>query len=192
MRSLCVAVGLALASANAMAADFGIGISARSDDGWLYVPIDVSKSFRIEPSVRYSSSDTSFTVNGGYEDSRDSNALELGVGLFGVKHIAEQAHLYYGGRLAYVDSESTTVQAGSFGGVIRGEGSSDGYRIGPTLGFEYIFGGHFSVGGEASYTYLELEGESTTRVGNGLSTSVSDSKQTSQGTQTQLIFRYMF
>lgn len=191
MRSLCVAVGLALASANAMAADYGIGVSARSDDGWLYVPIDLSKTFRIEPSVRYGSSEVS-SGGSSFTTSQESDRWELGVGLFGKKQITEQALLYFGGRLAYVDSQSTFVETGSFGSTIRGEGDQDGYRVGPTLGFEYIFGGHFSIGGEASYTFLDLEGESVTRTGSSQFPSRSESEQKSQGTQTQLIFRYMF
>ena len=53
MRKLYVAIGLALCSSSALAADFGIGVSARSDDGFLYVPIDVSKTFRIELSAAF-------------------------------------------------------------------------------------------------------------------------------------------
>ena len=189
MRSLCLAVGLALAATNALAADFGIGVSARSDDGWLYAPIDISKSFRVEPSVRYGSNELS--IDGGSLTSQESETWELGVGVFGIKKITDAAHIYYGARLAYVDSETSSTQTSGFGSVIRGESTQDGYRIGPTLGVEYLFGGHFSIGGEASYTYLDVEGESKTRTGNFGFSSI-DTEQTSQGTQTQLIFRYMF
>ena len=190
MRSLYVAVGLALCSGSALAADFGVGISARSDDGWLYAPINVSKAFRIEPSIRYGSSDLSFSDDSG-ADEQDTETWELGVGIFGLKQVTEAAHIYYGARLAYVDTESTIVQTSTFGTVIRSETTQDGTRIGPTLGFEYIFGQHFSVGGEASYTFLDLDGESTARVGN-FAASTMDIEQKSQGTQTRLIFRYMF
>lgn len=188
MRSLYVAVGLALCSGSALAADFGVGITARSDDGILYVPIDVSKTFRIEPSIRYGSSELKLSENGDLI-TQDSDTWELGVGVFGLKRVTDAAHIYYGARLSYVDTESTTVQP-SFGGQLRSESTQDGYRIGPTLGFEYLFGGHFSVGGEASYTFLDLEGESVTT---GTFTSlVTEVEQKSQGTQTRLIFRYMF
>ncbi|HEY0682933.1 MAG TPA: hypothetical protein VGD45_11430 [Steroidobacter sp.] len=190
MRSLYVAAGLALCSANALAADFGVGVSARSDDGFLYVPIDVSKTFRIEPSFRYGTTELSYTQDGEV-DGQDSETFEIGVGVFGVKQVTEAAHIYYGGRLAYVDTESTVTQPTSFGEVIRSESTQDGYRIGPTLGFEYIFGGHFSVGGEASYTFLKLEGESTASIGD-FSASTVETEQESNGTQTRLIFRYMF
>ena len=163
MRNLFVAIGLALASGGALAADFGVGISARSDDGWLYAPIDVSKSFRIEPSVRYGSSELNFSS--GSIERQDSETWELGVGIFGLKQITDAAHIYYGARAAYVNTESNITQT-TVSSIIRGESTQDGYRIGPTLGFEYLFGGHFSVGGEASYTFLDLEGETITRFGN--------------------------
>lgn len=189
MQRLFVAMGLVLASVSAAAADFGVGISARSDDGWLYVPIDVSQSFRIEPSIRYGSSELSFSS--GSLESQDSETWEFGVGIFGLKKITDAAHIYYGARLAYVDTESSSTQTSTIGTAIRGVSTQDGYRIGPTLGFEYLFGGHFSVGGEASYTFFDLEGESTTRFGN-FSSSTSSIEQKGQSTQTRLIFRYMF
>jgi hypothetical protein len=191
MRKLCVAAGLALCSGGALAADFGVGISARSDDGFLYVPVDITRSFRIEPSVRYVSNEQTFTQAFG-RDSQETKQWEAGVGVFGLKKVAETAHIYYGARVAYVDVQSTTVDEGSFGVPIYGKSDQDGYRIGPTVGFEYLFGGHFSVGGEASYTFLDVDGESSSRLGNGLSESTLKVEQKTNGTQTRLIFRYMF
>ena len=57
---------------------------------------------------------------------------------------------------------------------------------------EYLFGGHFSVGGEASYSFVDLEGESRARIGSGGSESTVKIEQKTNGTQTRLIFRYMF
>lgn len=190
MRSLCVAVGLALASSSALAADFGIGVSARSDDGMLYLPVNISKAFRIEPSVRYSSNESSIRQY-GYEDSQETDILELGLGIFGLKKITDAAHLYYGGRVSYVDSEATNLTPGPYGEFINGKTKQDGYRIGPTLGFEYLFAGHFSVGGEASYTFLDLDGEATTYYNTSYSSKVQMEQKT-HGTQTRLVFRYMF
>lgn len=189
MRSLFVAAGLALCSGSVLAADFGVGITARSDDGILYVPINVSKTFRIEPSIRYVSSDLELSEDGDLV-SQDTDSVELGIGVFGLKQVTDAAHIYYGARLAYVDTESTTLQP-TFGNQVRTESSQDGYRVGPTFGFEYLFGGHFSVGGEVSYTFLDLEGESTTTLGDFVLLQ-SGVEQKTQGTQTRLIFRYMF
>jgi hypothetical protein len=191
MRKLCVAVGLALCSGSALAADFGVGISARSDDGFLYVPVNITSSLRIEPSVRYISNEQTFTQTFS-EDSQETKQWELGVGVFGLKKVADAAHIYYGARFAYVDVQSTTVGEGSFGLPVYGKTDQDGYRIGPTVGFEYLFGGHFSVGGEASYMFLDVDGESSSRIGNGLSQSTLKTEQKTNGTQTRLIFRYMF
>jgi len=190
MRGWCMAGVLALCSSGVLAADFGIGVSARSDDGWLYVPIDVAKSFRIEPSIRYGTSEIEFS-EGDATEGQETETWEAGIGLFGLRHLTEAAHVYYGVRLAYVDIESTVIQSGILSQPIRSESTQDGYRISPTLGFEYVFGGHFSVGGEAAYSFLDVEGESTSRVGN-LDLSTLRTEQKSQGTQTRLIFRYMF
>ena len=189
MRNLLVAAGLAQCSSSALAADFGIGISARSDDGYLYAPINISKALRLEPSVRYGSSEFSYSEDDTV-DTQDTETWEFGVGIFGLRQVTDAAHIYYGVRLAYVDTESTVTQPGIFDDI-RSESTQDGTRIGPTLGFEYIFGGHFSVGGEASYTFLDLEGESRAQIGD-FELSTIETKQKSQGTQTRLIFRYMF
>lgn len=191
MRNLYVAVGLALCSTSVLAADFGLGISARSNDGILYVPIDISKSLRIEPNVRYASSELSFSQDSDQEDTQEQDTLELGVGVFGIKQITDAAHVYYGGRIAYVDAQSTSTDVSSFGQLLRSESNQDGYIIGPTVGFEYLFGQHFSVGGEVSYQFLDLEGDARSQIGT-FPESVTEIEQKSQSTQTRLIFRYMF
>lgn len=191
MRKLYVAMALALCSSSVPAADFGIGISARSDDGFLYVPIDITQSFRIEPSVRYVSNEYTYTQSFG-EDSSETEQWELGIGIFGLKKVTDAAHIYYGARVAYVDVQSSSVDESSYYVPIYSETDQDGYRIGPAVGFEYLFGQHFSVGGEASYSFLDVEGESTARLGNGLSQSTLETEQKTNGTQTRLIVRYMF
>src|SRR5690606_22645669 len=138
MRGWCMAGVLALCSSGVLAADFGIGVSARSDDGWLYVPIDVAKSFRIEPSIRYGTSEIEFS-EGDAAEGQETETWEAGIGLFGLRHLTEAAHVYYGVRLAYVDIESTVIQSGILSQPIRSESTQDGYRISPTLGFEYVF-----------------------------------------------------
>jgi hypothetical protein len=191
MRNLYVAVGLALCSTGVLAADFGLGVSARSEDGIVYAPIDISKSFRIEPSVRYASTEQSMQQSDISEDL-EAETLEVGVGVFGIKQVTDAAHIYFGARLAYVDVESTSNSVITFSRQ-RVETKQDGYRIGPTVGFEYLFGQHFSVGGEASYSYLDVEGKSISE-----STIITTRRETlnteqkTHGTQTRVIFRYMF
>lgn len=193
MRNLYVAVGLALCSTGVLAADFGLGISARSDDGIVYVPIDISKSFRIEPSIRYASTESPYVAEFG-RGRQDTENLEIGMGVFGLKQVMDAAHIYFGARLAYVDYKISNVDATTNSTTFT-DNNRDGYRIGPTVGFEYLFGQHFSVGGEASYSFLDLEGESTfRRSGPGYiwDPVKTDTEEKSHGTQTRLIFRYMF
>jgi len=192
MRNLYVAVGLALCSTSVLAADFGLGVSAKSDDGVVYLPIDISKSFRIEPNARYAHDDSSYEEY-GREQERDLEVLELGIGVFGLKQVTEAARFYFGARLAYVESKEFSY-GGTAHNTVRSNTELDGYRIGPTVGFEYSFGQHFSVGGEASYSFLDLEGKSASRFNSSgfVTNQLEDIEQKSQGTQTRLIFRYMF
>lgn len=173
MRNLVVAAGLALFASGAMAADFGIGVSARSDDGIIYVPIDFSESFRLEPSFRYYKNEiTQENIFGGTSVS-ESKLLELGIGIFGKSKVTEAAQIYYGGRLTRFDASN------SFGD------DSDGFGVAPTFGAEYVFGERFSVGGEVAYYFEDSDSEDN-------SSFTSDVENETQGTQTRLIFRFMF
>lgn len=199
MRTLCTSIVLTLCSSAALAADFGLGVSARSDDAWIFAPINVGKSFRIEPSVRYRSHKTSAADRPAsaflaVKATTKLEELEFGVGIFGVTKIMEAAQFYYGGRLAYLDRETTSTRILSDDGVAlsgsRQEISQDGYRIGPAIGFEYLVGEHFSIGGEASYSFVDLDGNSTYSA--DLVPSSYPKKEKTSGTTTQVIFRYMF
>lgn len=197
MRTLCTAACLALCSTGALAADYGIGVSAKSNDGWIYLPIDVSQSFRIEPSVRYSSNDISqVRSSDGDTFEQDSDNIEIGVGLFRRAKVAESARFYYGLRASYVKVESATVYTTTFfpgfTEVVRDETSQDGYRIGPAIGFEYLFGEHFSIGGEANYTFVDVEGDVTSTRSDSATVNRGNIEQKSSGTDTQLIIRYRF
>jgi len=195
VRVIFAAACLALCSTSALSAEFGLGVSAKSDDGWIYVPIEINDKYRVEPSVRYQSSEFSYSDPAGMSSDafrrQESDTLELGIGVFRLMKVAESAQFYFGGRVAYVDTKTTLGSTITYipGPIIstQSETSQDGYRIGPAIGFEYLFGEHFSIGAEASYTFLDLEGESG--VGSSFRTEI---EQKSNGTDTQFIFRYRF
>ncbi|MFC4309041.1 hypothetical protein ACFPN2_08115 [Steroidobacter flavus] len=172
MRNLVVAAGLALFASGAMAADFGVGVSAKSDDGVIYVPIDFSDKFRLEPSLRYYKEERN--DDPGFDS--ESDLLELGVGVFGKSKVTEAAQIYYGGRITYFDGSSKTGSSKT---------TVDGYGIAPTFGVEYVFGGHFSLGGEVAYAFEKTDSEDNSFFSN-------DIENETQGTQTRLIFRFMF
>lgn len=204
MRYLPTAICLALCSQSTLAADFGIGVSAKSDDAWIYAPIAISDKFRIEPSVRYGSTETAsrlVSVGGSsYQEDgfkQETETLEVGIGAFGLTKITDSTRVYYGARVSYVDTEIKTRESLPFrpsGSLTyRSRASQDGYRIGPAIGFEYLFGQHLSIGGEANYTFLDLDGEARASSENLSSTSsITKVEQKGSGTGTQLIIRYQF
>jgi len=194
MRKLYVAVGLALCSTGVLAADFGLGVSAKTDDGIVYLPIDLSKSFRIEPSVRYASSEFTSDDNDDTVQTSESEALEAGIGVFGLKQVTDAARIYFGARAAYIDSKDTVTNVYTDSRGVSSRTVSvtdqDGYRIGPAVGFEYLFGQHFSVGGEASYSFYKLEGDRKYK--GFITNSTEDFERKADGSETRLVFRYMF
>jgi len=170
MKRLLAVLGIAV-TAPAWAADVGVGVSARSDDATIYVPIDVNDTFRIEPLARYAK-DTSIFPGG--RTKRET--YEIGTGLFKLYPLTESIHIYYGGRLSYLNLKYDT---NFYGPAINSDRSrSDGYRIAPTLGFEYFFNKHLSIGGEAQWYYSDIEAD-----GQDLSAT---------GTNTNLILRLRF
>ena len=139
---------LAGCSSHVLAADFGVGVSVQSNDAWIYAPIDVTPSLRIEPSIRFVDSESesqtqssSFGMPIATSVKSESDQRELAVGLFGKTLLGESVRLYYGARAAYIDNETKQRIATRFQNsedVVEEESSLDGYRISPTLGFEYL------------------------------------------------------
>ncbi|MFC4309042.1 hypothetical protein ACFPN2_08120 [Steroidobacter flavus] len=175
MRSLLAVAGLALCSSGAFAADFGIGIAARStDDRSVYLPIDIGESFRIEPHLRYAK-------NEARNDVDFDKTLDVGVGVLGLRKVGEAARVYFGARLSYIESEYRSQPSG----FIFSQ-DVDGFAVAPTFGFEYLFGQHLSLGGELEYRFVDLEGNFRQQ---GLT---RDTERKSQGTQTRVVLRYKF
>lgn len=190
-------VFLAAGSSHALAADFGVGVSVQSNDAWIYAPIEITPGFRIEPSIRFVSSEagsqtqsSSFGLPITTTVKLDADQRELAVGLFGKTSIGESVRLYYGARATYIDNETKLRIATRFGtseDLEEQESSMDGYRISPTLGFEYLINEHFSLGGEAEWFYQDLDADiSRTDLPSGTETLKSN------GTATRLIVRFTF
>jgi hypothetical protein len=186
MKKIAMVTALLCVSGSALAADFGLGVSIRSNDSTIYVPIDVSKSFRIEPMLRYQNSKSESSVFGAGSPYTVAATAELtswnvGVGVFGVTQVAESANVYYGGRIGYISADYETSYAGTAPpGVsfLPSKDKSDGFFLAPTIGVEYRFSDHFSIGGEAALIYTKVDGDQYT--------------DESTSTSTNIIFRYMF
>jgi hypothetical protein len=203
-------LGLALIGlcAATSAADYGIGVSAKSNDGWIYAPIDFGSGVRIEPSLRYTRSrstslyeDDSFFGERSQDRSRsDAHQLEYGLGLFKVSAIGEALSVYYGLRASYIDGgaklTSTTSSAAFFEETRIDRQDFDGYRLAPTIGFEYAFNTHFSLGLEAAWSYEDIDGSAERATENSDAPRDIDFRQsfsqTANHTDTYAILRYRF
>lgn len=139
-----------LVAGNAPAAQFGIGLTANQTDQTLYVPIKITDSLRTELSFGIASAEQKTD-----ESKEQIDQYEAGIGLFFSHEVYEKTQLYYGCRLTYLSAEREYETDGGR----EYNYSRTGYRIAPTLGFEYFFTPHLSLGGEAEFYYESLDGE---------------------------------
>ena len=179
---------LALSASNAAAAEYGLGLSAKSDNGLVYFPIDVSPRFRIEPHVRYSTEDVQVNSAPGVPTvtAGDTEMLEIGAGAFGLSLPKESIRIYYGARAGYLDLKIINTISADELPPRRIVENQYGYRIAPTLGFEYLFSQHFTLGGEIAYFYQSIHDNQ--KFGTGHSRFESEGS----GTESFLILRYFF
>lgn len=136
MKKIIFIVTTLLLSLNVNAAEFGFGATLDGDSTTIYIPINITKEFRVEPyfsSFKQKQSEFS----GAYR------ANQYGFGLFKVKEAAHNTNIIMGVRAAYFSGDSN--------------GKFDGYNFGPVLGFEYFPVKNFSVGADASWQYTQME-----------------------------------
>ncbi|RYY76981.1 MAG: hypothetical protein EOO52_05680 [Gammaproteobacteria bacterium] len=138
-KNIFVAFVSILSATSAYAADFGLGVDIKDDAHTIYVPINVSEGFRIEP--YFSNHKLS------QDDPFDSRESELGVGFFKVSEVAEKTNMVWGLRGSYIDGKYYHDEF-------------DGYSVAPVLGLEYFPVSNVSVGADVSYSYRKVEGDS--------------------------------
>lgn len=120
---------------------FGLGATVDSGSATLHVPIEVSPAIRVEPFFAWSESETTGPL------ASSSETRELGAGAFFRLDVRERLQAYVGGRLSYVEQESTGSDL-------------DGFRIEPTVGAEFWITDRFSAALEAYLFRVELDGSS--------------------------------
>jgi len=171
-----------------VASDYGLGVSIKSSDVSVYIPVRVNESLFVEPYFRYSIFDSSeFGVSTGREDS--STTYDFGVGLFKVLNSINGLSPYYGTRIGYLSSENDNQNRFTTGDW-EYKSTLRGFIISPALGVKYSFHENISIGFEAEWFYRDLDGDTVTN-SNGTVT-ISDRSQTSSGTNTKIIIRYFY
>jgi hypothetical protein len=172
MKKLVFAVALLVPSLS-HAAGLGLGASARSDEATVYLPIELNPVFRLEPFFSFGESESSIGAT-----IIETEFRQLGVGGFARMERANRLQPYFGGRLSYVDSETTTDLGPPFGAVTSDE---DGFRVEPAIGVEFFVIEQVAVGLEAFLYYQSLDG----------STNGASSEDESMGNGTRLLLRIL-
>lgn len=165
---------LAIIAPMAAAVEVGLGVSINnSNDGGLggygiAVPLRFS-NFTIEPELSFyrysadSSNPSSPTNSYDYENTQ----ITLESGIYWRQQIVPSVEAYVGGRLGYTKVDYSYIYPAS--PANNQVGDESGFYLGPTVGAEYFFNKHFSLGLDVSMLLESRSGDSIS----GASTSAS-------------------
>ena len=116
----------------------------------IFIPINISPTFRIEPEFGLYMS----TLESNDEsDKLKLGNLNLGIGFFPMIN-KKNIKIYYGPRVGLIYSSSNEYYNDT-----KSEISGIGFYIAPVVGGEFYFAKHFSLGGEGQlkYSYSSLK-----------------------------------
>jgi hypothetical protein len=166
---------------------YGIGVSARDSSATIYFPIK-TKRFIFEPMINIAYYDEDWT---GASVARESEGTQyrIGAGVFMYNELLKNTELIYGARLGYLNEDSDSkYTSGSSVEYIKYDRS--GYFIAPTLGLEYNFTDHISLGLYVSLEYSFLDGDNE-QVHDEDSEKI-DLETTSFSTETDIFLKFYF
>lgn len=169
-----IGLGLLGVTTISQAADVGLGISAFGEKQNIYVPVLLDPTTMLEGHFAYLDSE---------ENGYSNENFELGIGFFKKAAQTEKTNVYYGARFSYEESKFDANSQN----FLTTSSESKGFKISPTLGFEYLITPKLSVGGEAEFYFGQYE-EDETSIYSG--TTSYDQDRT--GTDTRLVVRYFF
>lgn len=185
---------IALSANSAFAIQPGLGVSIKSNDSNVYVPINFGAHFRLEPYLGYSKYESSENKN-----TSTSRETEIGVGAFGISKAINNTSIYYGARISRLEStrHSTYTDSSSYSDSEYSSTTKqtlDGYAIAPVLGFEYFVTPQFTLGAEASWIFSDLDGKykRTSSYSYGEDTAPLDIDTKQNSTSTRMLARYYF
>lgn len=168
----------------------GVGALIDSSAGF-FLPI-LTNDWFIEPSISAKKSKTQ-TINlvDGSRSKRDTRTATLGVGIYKNKFLMENTWLYTGVRVGFIkrkvkdDREASVLLP-----AISSVSDENGYFLAPTMGVQYFFIPHFSVGLDLTFQITRTDGEES-ETSSGITVSV-DAENTSYATAASVLLRYMF
>ncbi len=185
-------------------ARFGIGVDFSGIKNFffgsgsaIYLPVNLSAKFRLEPLVSIMQSkikEKRENATSGYSATLEENGLmyvDVGAGLFLMSKI-NKLRLYYGTRLGYLRISSNSEdkkmpESGSWVTTNKREETQNGFYIGPSIGGEYSLTANLTLGAEAQTVYSALDGKRESKlIGN------SDVTRSSITTRGLAFIRFYF
>jgi len=153
----------------------------------IFVPISISSNFRIEPAIGFIQLSSDRDREPEYRSKSTSKSFHIGIGFFPVIP-KEKYSLYYGTRLGFIKTSSSSEYSYSWGSH-DSEESTSGFFVAPAIGGEYFLSDHFSLGGEAQVRYTSLSGEETET---NNEREVTDLSSSSTSTRALIFIRFYF
>lgn len=151
-----IAFALVFTAPLAAAVDVGLGVSLNNNGGGsggygVSMPLRFG-NFTVEPELSFYDykEDTTYPLSPASNYSYESQEYTLETGVYWRQQVIPAVEMYVGGRVGYVNYESSSTPGSSY--------ETSGFYLGPTLGAEYFFNKHFSLGLDVSLLY-----ETTTR-----------------------------
>lgn len=182
----------ALAFVPALHADnVGLGVSIKSSQTTVYLPIKIREFYRIEPFINYykNSKESKLRQASGSRNN-DNSSYEAGIGLFKSNKLRQNTNLYYGLRASYTKYSYEEDSTFSSSGRSTYSYSSERLILSPTVGVEHSFTQQFVLAFEAEVYFGKLKGKNRSNLQYYFND--SDDEQELSGSNTRVILRYFF
>lgn len=156
---------LSLATPLAAAVEVGLGVTINNSYQYgtggygIAMPLRFG-NFTIEPEVSYyrSSSDSSYQSSPTNNFEYENTQFNLESGFYWHQQVIPSVETYVGGRVGYTKTDYSYTYPVSPGNNYIGDES--GFYLGPTVGAEYFFNKHFSIGLDVSALFDSRSGDS--------------------------------
>lgn len=157
-------VSLTFTAPMASAVDIGVGVSLNTQgggDGGYGVSLPLRfGNITVEPELSFyrSSRDRTYPSAPTNDFKAEYTQYTLDTGIYWRQRVVPALETYVGGRIGYSKDKTSYMYPNSSGS--NQSYVSSGFYLGPTLGAEYFFDKHFSLGLDVSLLYESTSGES--------------------------------
>jgi hypothetical protein len=148
------------------AVDVGLGATLNAEGGGnggygVSLPLRFG-NFTVEPELSFydSSEDTTYPASPANTNIQEYQQYTLETGVYWRRPIIPSVEMYVGGRVGYTRQKQSRTYPSSPGASYTSDYS--GFYLGPTLGAEYFFNKHFSLGLDVSLLFESTTEEGTT------------------------------